>query len=327
MKLLLISIFSLTAVLGSARTPLPATYSEDFEEEDLEEIIYEEGEAEDIPAPLSRQVVYADSSDIDEEEWEPESLPVAVDEELAEEENMIVAASPVSSIQEKTTTATAKIEVDFRQVFAGSPIIYTILFALSVFSLCVWLYSMVTVRRVEFLPPDLIRDLRGKLIGNQFDEALEICVREKHFFCKMLASGILVRKHGMGMMLDTMKAEGKRCTISFWQRIGLLNDVAIIAPMIGLLGTVLGLFYAFYDLNRSIESVSLLFDGLGIAVGTTVGGLIVAIIAMILHSTAKYRLIRVLTRVENEAQTFATLIDTRAPNYLEEMHELEPSSR
>ncbi len=84
--------------------------------------------------------------------------------------------------------------------------------------------------------------------------------------------------------------------------------------MLGLLGTVLGMFYAFYDLNRSMESVSLLFDGLGISVGTTVAGLIVAIVAMVLYAISKYRLVRILASVETEAQTFASLIDARGPN-------------
>lgn len=139
----------------------------------------------------------------------------------------------------------------------------------------------------------------------------------KTFLLQNACLGNLARRHGLNVMIDTMKSEGKRSTVTFWQRINILNEIAIIAPMLGLLGTVLGMFYAFYDLNRSVESVSLLFDGLGISVGTTVAGLVVAILAMILYSIAKYRLVRILANVENEAQTFATLIDTRGPNYLE----------
>ena len=82
--------------------------------------------------------------------------------------------------------------------------------------------------------------------------------------------------------------------------------------MIGLLGTVLGMFYAFYDLNRSMESISALFDGLGVSVGTTVGGLIVAILALMystrLQNTASLgswlSLSQKLTRLAN-------LIDTQ----------------
>ena len=81
--------------------------------------------------------------------------------------------------------------------------------------------------------------------------------------------------------------------------------------MVGLLGTVLGMFYAFYDINRSTDSIKNLFDGLGISIGTTVSGLIVAVIAMMLHSIGKYRLTRSLAQVEQEALDMARLVDNR----------------
>jgi biopolymer transport protein ExbB len=112
-------------------------------------------------------------------------------------------------------------------------------------------------------------------------------------------------------MIDAMKSEGKRTSASLWQRLSLLNDVVLIAPMLGLLGTVIGMFYAFYDVNRSIESINALFDGLGIAVGTTVVGLIVAILAMVFYTTLKYQLVRTISRVENEALVLFPLIDSQ----------------
>lgn len=251
-------------------------------------------------------------------ESQRESIAVQVDNAIAQSEKMIVGVTnPLELAREETAKSVQTIEINLREVFAGAPIIYTILFLLSSVSLCIWLYSMLTIRPVEFLPPKLIKEIRAKLISNQYNEALDLCVKEKHFFCKMLASGILARKHGLNVMIDTMKAEGKRTTVTFWQRIGILNEIAIIAPMLGLLGTVLGMFYAFYDLNRSMESVSLLFDGLGISVGTTVAGLIVAILAMMLYAIAKYRLVRILANVETEAQVFATLIDACDSHYAE----------
>jgi biopolymer transport protein ExbB len=117
----------------------------------------------------------------------------------------------------------------------------------------------------------------------------------------MIIAGIHSKHLGKQQMLESMKSEGKRVAASFWQRINLFNDIVLIAPMLGLLGTVVGMFYAFYDINRSAETLSALFDGLGIAIGTTVAGLVVAIISMIFHATLKYRLIRSLTYVENEA--------------------------
>lgn len=280
--------------------------------DDLDEILYEE--ELNIPKQETANAIPVRS------EWkkmpvkdnQETSIAVKVDAALQQEETPYVEnVNLLETIKEEATKGAKAIEINFREVFSGAPIIYTILFLLSTVSFCVWLYSMLTIRTMEFLPPKLVKELRTKLISNQFDEALDLCVKQKHFFCKMLASGILARRHGLNAMVDTMKAEGKRSTVNFWQKINILNEIAIIAPMLGLLGTVMGMFYAFYDLNRSIESVSLLFDGLGISVGTTVAGLVVAILAMILYSIAKYRLVRILASVENEVQTFATLIDTK----------------
>jgi biopolymer transport protein ExbB len=112
-------------------------------------------------------------------------------------------------------------------------------------------------------------------------------------------------------MIDAMKSEGKRASATLWQRLSLLNDVVIIAPMLGLLGTVIGMFYAFYDVNRSIESINALFDGLGIAVGTTVVGLIVAILSMVFYTMLKYQLVKTISHVENEALVLLPLIEAR----------------
>jgi biopolymer transport protein ExbB len=208
-----------------------------------------------------------------------------------------------------------QIAVDLKQAFTGSPIIYSLLLAMSIFAVGIWLYAILSLNQSARVSDPLMKNLQNKLNSNQFEEALSLCQESNTLFCKMISSGIHSRRHGLPMMIETMKAEGKRSSIAFWQKIGLINDIAIIAPMLGLLGTVLGMFYAFYDVNRSIESISTLFDGLGISVGTTVAGLVVAILALILHSTAKYRLVRALALVENEAQSVATLIDDRTSIY------------
>ena len=220
-----------------------------------------------------------------------------------------------SLIGELSSLDKEAISVDLKQAFAGSPVIYSLLLGMSVFSVCIWLYCVLSIRFSARISPSLLNNMQNKLTSNNFEEALSFCQENSTIFCKMVQNGIQSRKFGLPIMIEAMKAEGKRSTISFWQKIGLLNDVAIIAPMLGLLGTVLGMFYAFYDVNRSIESVSTLFDGLGISVGTTVAGLIVAILALILHSTAKYRLVRSLAQIESQTQNLALLMDDRTSIY------------
>jgi len=198
--------------------------------------------------------------------------------------------------------------IDFKQIFTSAPLIYSALSLLSVASLSIWLYSLAAFRTKDLLP-DNLAELKDLLQTARFEEARTFCNLRGKLLGTIVSAGLSSRNLGPQMMIDAMKSEGKRRSTSFWQRLSLLNDIVIIAPMLGLLGTVIGMFYAFYDVNRSIESINALFDGLGIAVGTTVAGLIVAIVAMVFYTTLKYRTIKTLSHVENEALALATLID------------------
>ncbi len=217
-------------------------------------------------------------------------------------------ANPIS--EEVKESLKNPISISLTQVFSGSPLIYLTLLGLSTISVALWLFNFMTLNKYAITNVSVMKEIKNKLISNQFDHVIALCNEKGCFFSKIMAAGVNSRRYGLQFMLESMKSEGKRTSVSFWQRLNLLHDIAIIAPMIGLLGTVLGMFYAFYDLNRSFESISSLFDGLGISVGTTVAGIFVAILAMILHSASKYRLVKSLTFVESEAVALAHLIDS-----------------
>lgn len=200
-------------------------------------------------------------------------------------------------------------KIDFISAFKGSPVIYSVLFLLSMIATTLWIYSLMTLKLSSFIPAQFIGQIRQQLEQKQFDKALLICQQQDNFSAQVLACGIASRRHGPQVMLEAMQAEGKRCGHALWQRISLLNDIAVTAPMLGLLGTVLGMFYAFYDINRTQESIVSIFDGLGVAIGTTVCGLVVSILAMLYHTTLKYRVAKILNSVENEALNLGTLIE------------------
>lgn len=110
-------------------------------------------------------------------------------------------------------------------------------------------------------------------------------------------------------MIETMEAQGRRSSNSLWQQVSILNEIAFISPMLGLLGTVLGLFFAFYDSSQSSESLAGIFDGLGIAIGTTVAGLIVAILAMSLSSIIRFRIVGLMNTIETELLSLLSPLD------------------
>lgn len=198
--------------------------------------------------------------------------------------------------------------VDIKTIFTSAPLIYSILSVMSISSMGIWLYSLVTFRKKDISPESFRNELRLLLEQEKYSEAHQLCATKENVLSSLIRAGLTTRSFGPQVMIDAMKSEGKRASTAFWQRLSLLNDIVIIAPMLGLLGTVIGMFYAFYDVNRSIESINALFDGLGISVGTTVMGLVVSILSMIFHTTLKYRVVKTLSHVENEALTLSSLI-------------------
>ncbi len=200
--------------------------------------------------------------------------------------------------------------IDLLEVFNSCPVIYGLLLLMSVAATSIWIYSIITLRLSDMMPDGFIQHLRGLLNERQFDAALAFCTQENNFSSKIIASGILNRKYGPQVMMDAMQLEGRRYGNILWQRISLLNEISIVAPMLGLLGTVIGLFFAFYDSNRTAESITSIFDGLGIAIGTTVVGLIVALLAMVFYTTLKFRVVSLLNTVENESLLMVPLIQT-----------------
>lgn len=198
--------------------------------------------------------------------------------------------------------------IDLKKIFISSPVIYAVLALMSIASLTLWIYTLATFRPKDIMPLSFRNELRKLLEKKQFDQAREFCKTQPNLLASLISAGLTIRELGAQVMIDAMKSEGKRVSTPLWQRLAMLNDIALVAPMLGLLGTVIGMFYAFYDVNRSIESINALFDGLGIAVGTTVVGLIVAILAMMFATTLRYRLIRNLSLVENEALVLGSLI-------------------
>jgi len=190
--------------------------------------------------------------------------------------------------------------IDIKQVFAGAPLIYLVLASMSVTCAGLWIYSLLLLRKKQIYPPQTRRIIRQHLLDGNYPAALLECTKQRSIYTDLLQLSIESQSQNPKELREMLREEGERISRPLWQKAGFVNDIAIIAPMLGLLGTVVGMFYAFYNLNRSAMSLTTLFDGLGVSVGTTVAGLIVSLFAMALYISLKFRLIKSLTQVETD---------------------------
>lgn len=201
-----------------------------------------------------------------------------------------------------------KVTIDLRQVFKGSPYIYTVLLFLSMTTIFMWLYTILRWRVLAGYSDDLKKRLSELLINDKVSEAVLLCKNKRDILSRMVLASLSSSRTSRKEIEEIMGHVVKQASSATWQRIGILNDIAIISPMLGLMGTVVGMFYAFYDINRSMDSLTKLFDGLGISVATTIAGLCVALLSLLLHTYLKHRLIRRLHVIEQEAEYMLPLL-------------------
>ncbi len=96
-------------------------------------------------------------------------------------------------------------------------------------------------------------------------------------------------------------AEGARIAERAYSAVDWLSDIAAIAPLVGLLGTVLGIFEAFSIVNSDLNQVTkseVLTQGVSKAVVTTIFGLVVAIPSLVAHAFFRRRAARLIARLE-----------------------------
>ena len=100
-------------------------------------------------------------------------------------------------------------------------------------------------------------------------------------------------------------AEGSRIAARAYASVDWLADIAAIAPLVGLLGTVLGMFQAFGGIASDVSAGAkpvVLAQGVSQAIVTTIFGLVVAIPSLLAHAFFRRRAQRRIAEIEEQAQ-------------------------
>ena len=113
---------------------------------------------------------------------------------------------------------------------------------------------------------------------------------------------------------EVAEAEGARQASMLNQRISYLADIGAIAPMVGLLGTVLGMIRAFLEIgsgNVEVVRQMKLAGGVAEALVTTASGLSIGVVAMIFYSIFRGRVQRSLSELEAAATHLLALLGSQ----------------
>ncbi len=160
----------------------------------------------------------------------------------------------------------------------GGPVMLVILVA-SVVGLAIALERLVALRRPKLAPGDLMGSVKAALANADFDGLARAVEDRSEPLARILAAGLAQRDLGSEHVERVMIAEGSREVARLKRPVRPLAILATVEPLLGLLGTVLGMISTFNVLHTTSVSdrVQKLAPGIGEALYTTVGGLVAAI--------------------------------------------------
>src|SRR6185436_2007868 len=127
-----------------------------------------------------------------------------------------------------------------------------------------------------------VDEARRMLSAGNYRAALELTGREPSFFSKVLHSGLTQANHGFAAVIRSLEQSADAMITARMRPIELLYMFGQISPMMGLLGTVYGIIFAFrvFVSMGGRASPALLAGGIGTALVATFWGLVVAIPAL-----------------------------------------------
>jgi len=166
----------------------------------------------------------------------------------------------------------------------GGPLMYPILLA-SIVGVASAIYCLFVLRRKSVMTPALL-DLADRLApGDDIAAAEALCRREGGPFGEVIRMAIRTRDLGVAEAERLVEGAGRRAAHELSRGILALEVVAGIAPLLGLFGTVLGMYQLLGEISAVgvIKDIGMISGGIGQALITTIAGLTVGIPALVAH--------------------------------------------
>ncbi len=176
--------------------------------------------------------------------------------------------------------------------------VIAVLVACSIVGVAIAVDSAMRIRESKLMPPVTIEKIRSLIEQRRFKELMEFTAKDDSFVSQALNAALRRAHFKYGAMLAAMENSVSEQSAILMRRIEMLNLIGNTGPLIGLLGTVLGMIISFYELGASSGAAkpSDLAVGISTALWHTFGGLAVAIPAMMIFGFYRNKADRICTR-------------------------------
>lgn len=181
---------------------------------------------------------------------------------------------------------------------------------LSILAVYIFFERYFAIRRAAKMDMNFMNRIKDYIHDGKLDAALALCQSYNNPAARMVEKGVRRIGRTLTDVGTAIENVGKLEIYKLEKGLPLLATVAGGAPMIGFLGTVMGMVRAFYDMAQQANNidVGLLSNGIYTALITTVAGLIVGIIAYFAYNVLVARVEQVVFKLEGTTTEFLDLL-------------------
>jgi biopolymer transport protein ExbB len=198
-------------------------------------------------------------------------------------------------------------------VRAGGPFMWPIIVC-SIAAVGILLERLWTLQRKRVLPEELIKKISQLAETRQVNAKVIEALEKNSPLGRVLAAALANRNRGREIMMERVEDTGRHVVHELERFLNSLGTIASISPLLGLLGTVLGIIRAFKAVMLGgMGDPRLLAGGISEALLTTAGGLAVAIPSFIAYRYLRGKVERIVIDMEKIAVTFADSLGAEAP--------------
>ena len=230
---------------------------------------------------------------------------------LLQTDTLVEAAS--GAVEQMTATPAAQPAEMNESLFSlftmGGPLMWVLL-ALSILAIYLIGRKWWIIKQASRIDHNFMNDIRDYMNQGKTKSALTLCSKYDNPVARMTETGIRRLGRPMNDIRAAIENTGNIEVARLEKGLPLLATIAGGAPMIGFLGTVLGMVKAFFNMSKAGNNIdiTLLSDGIYTAMLTTVGGLIVGIIAYFGYNWLTSKISDLVYEMESSTTQFIDIV-------------------
>lgn len=193
----------------------------------------------------------------------------------------------------------------------GGQLIMAVLFILSIVAVYIFIERFNAIKRANKVDDNFINNIKDHVSNGRLDAARALCQSQDTPVARMIAKGISRIGKPLKDITSAIENTGKLEITRLEKNLASMATIAGAAPMIGFLGTVIGMILAFHEMAAAGGQIDIemLAEGIYTAMTTTVAGLIVGIIAYIGYNLLVVRVDKVVYKMEANTVEFLDLLN------------------